>query len=130
MTDTPIGQHWRDGAIYFATGRSEEESLEYIRTMPRAVLKILRGALEDTDPFKEGGQSPAGSPPEASALADQEAAPVIATVVAAARAGDAGAIKFLRTRVCDQAWRLDPENDWRQPEVAEILKKRMADNGE
>ena len=40
-------ENWRDGAIYLATGRSEEESLEYIRTMPKAVLAILRRALED-----------------------------------------------------------------------------------
>ena len=38
------------------------------------------------------------------------------------------AIEFLQTRVYDQAWRLDPENDWRQPEVAEILKKRRQDS--
>ena len=128
MTDKPTGQHWRVGAIYFATGRSDEESLEYIRSMPKAVLSILREALEDTDPFKTNKVSQETI--EASPLADQEAAPLIATVVAAARAGDTGAINFLKTRVCDQAWRLDPENDWRQPEVAEILKKRMQDKSE
>ena len=128
MTDKPTGQHWRVGAIYFATGRSDEESLKYIRSMPKAVLSILREALEDTDPFKTNKVSQETI--EASPLADQEAAPLIATVVAAARAGDTGAIKFLNTRVCDQAWRLDPENDWRQPEVAEILKKRMQDKSE
>ena len=59
MADKPIGQHWRDGAIYFDTGRSEEESLEYIRSMPKYVLSILREALEDTDPFKvdKGGEA-------------------------------------------------------------------------
>ena len=128
MTDKPIGQHWRDGAIYFATGRSEEESLEYIRSMPKAVLAILREALEDTGPFK--ADKVPQEAPEASALADQEAAPLIATIVAAARAGETEAIEFLQTRVCDQAWRLDPENDWRQPEVAEILKNRMQDKSE
>ena len=92
MTDKPIGQHWRNGAIYFATGRSEEESLEYIRSMPKAVLTILRGALEDTDPFK--ADKVPQEAPEASVLADQEEAPVIAAVVAAARAGDTRAIKF------------------------------------
>ena len=86
MTDKPIGQHWRDGAIYFATGRSEEESLEYIRSMPKAVLAILREALEDTGPFK--ADKVPQEAPEASALADQEAAPFIATIVAAARAGE------------------------------------------
>ena len=94
----------------------------------RHELRIPRSALEDADPFKED-KVPQESP-EASGLADQEEAPVIATLVAAARAGDQRAIKFLKTRVCDQAWRLDPENDWRQPEVAEILKKRMQDNSE
>ena len=69
----------------------------------RHELRISRWKVEDSDPFKEE-------------------APLLATVVAAARAGDTGAIKFLKTRACDQAWRLDPENDWRQPEVAEILK--------
>ena len=83
MTDKPIGQHWRDGAIYFATGRSEEESLEYIRSMPKYVLSILREALEDTGPFK--ADKVPQEAPEAMAVSDQEAAPWIAAVVAAAR---------------------------------------------
>ena len=47
----------------------------------------------------------------------------IATIVAAARGGDAEAEEWLRTRVVDQSWRLDPANDHRQPEVAEQLAK-------
>ena len=40
------GDDWLDGARYFATGRSEEQSLEYILDMPETVLAILRAAVE------------------------------------------------------------------------------------
>ena len=44
------GGDWLDGARYFATGRSEEQSLEYIRTWPKTVLAILRAAVERNGP--------------------------------------------------------------------------------
>ena len=43
------GDDWLDGARYFATGRSEEQSLESIRKWPKTVLAILRAAVERAD---------------------------------------------------------------------------------
>ena len=45
-------------------------------------------------------------------------AKAMASVVSAARSGDAEAIDWLKTCKVDQSWRLDPANDHRQPEVA------------
>ena len=54
---------------------------------------------------------------------EREKAWALATIVAAARGGDAKAINWLRTRNVDQSWRIDPANDDEQPEVAELLAK-------
>lgn len=55
-------------------------------------------------------------------MTENEVEWALATIIAAARAGDQEAIEWLKSRNTDQSWRLDPRNDERQPEVAKLLK--------
>lgn len=59
-------------------------------------------------------------------MTDDEKNWAIATIVAAARAGDEEAIEWLQSRQTDQSWRIDPENDSRQPEVAKLMNQAFS----